>query len=1054
MAENNKRYWKGIEEYKNDTEFVKNAEREFPEFPDMDSDEGPNRRDFLKLMGFSIAAASLAACEAPVKKAIPYLNKPVDIDPTIPNYYASTYFQEGEYCSILVKTREGRPIKIEGNTLSPISQGGTSASVQGSVLDLYDGTRYKGFLKKGEKLAKKEEDILAQNDAIDKEIIGKLKAARNIRIVSPSIISPSTKAVVAEFKQKYPGTEHVTYDVFSASGILEANQKSFGKGVVPTYNFEKANVIVSFAADFLGTWLSPIEFARQYGKNRKLNKDKKEMSRHFQFESQLSLTGANADYRIPVKPSQLGAVLASLYKKLTGSDKFAEANIDKALDKAAAELKANKGKSLVVSGSNDADVQIIVNAINHELNSYGSTINLDQAFYCYQGKDKDINDFIDDVKGNGVDAIIFYGTNPVYTHPRGKELKDALTKSKATKISLAYQPDETSELCDYICPDNHYLESWNDSEPRQGFFSLTQPTITNIYKTRQAQDSFLTWSENSTTFYDYLVKHWQTKIYPMAGGKFSSPLELWRISLHDGVFAASVKAAAPTVEEDTEGEDTPQAATSGFQGNVSASISAVTGKKASGIELTTYQKVSIRSGASANNPWLQEMPDPISKACWDNYLCISQSMAEEMEVAQNDLVTVSADGFSFEIPVLIQPGQAKGTVAIAVGYGKTVSGDVGKEIGIDVYPLTGKDFVSGVTVAKASGRVRIAQTQTHHTIMGRPVIQEATLAEYKEDPGAGRYHPHVITSDGQVKKPTDITLWEGHTFPNHSWGMAIDLNSCIGCNACSIACQAENNVPVVGKKEILMRREMHWIRIDRYYSSDAEEGDLGGMEKAAENPEVTFMPMMCQHCSTAPCETVCPVLATTHSTEGLNQMTYNRCIGTRYCANNCPYKVRRFNWFHYAQDTRFTDINYSQTSDLGRMVLNPDVTVRSRGVMEKCSMCVQRIQAGKLEAKKEKRRPKDGEIMVACAQACPTEAITFGDMLNQDSKIAKALAIESKAIEEEKGMAGKQLYKITEPRAYHVLEEINVQPQISYLTKIRNIDREQSKGETTESAES
>ncbi len=1046
MAEN--RYWKGIEEYTNNTEFVKNAEREFSEgMPELSN----NRRDFLKLMGFSIAAASLAACEAPIKKAIPYLNKPEELDPSIPNYYASTYYQGGDYASILVKTREARPIKIEGNKLSKISMGGTSSKAQASVLDLYDDNRYRGFVRKDGKFADSSEERIKQNEAIDKEIMSKLGSSRNIRIVSPTIISPSTKKAIEDFKAKYTSAEHIMYDALSADAILQASKESFGKAMIPTYNFKDAKIIVSFGADFLGTWISPTEFSRQYAQNRKLSKENREMSRHYQFESHLSLAGANADYRTPITPSQEGLVVASLYKKITGSDKFADANIDKMLDKAAKELKANKGKSLVISASRDKSVQLIINAINDALNNHNSTVNISKPSYVLQGNDQAMNKFIADAKGGSVDAVIFYGANPVYDHPKGAELKAALSKGVKLKISFADKPDETATLCDYVCPDSHYLESWNDAEPRQGHYSLAQPTITPLFDTRQAQESLLTWAGVNTSFYDYIRQYWQKNTFS-AQKEYASFDDFWRISLYNGVFDTTSPKLVAAAEEGEETETAGTASTS-FSGNVNAAMTAITKTykaTSSKVELVLYQKVAIGAGVQANNPWLQEMPDPISKACWGNYVAVSQKLADEMSLSQNDVVKVEGKGYSVELPILVQPGQAQKTAGIALGYGREVAGKVGDKVGANAFPWLKESGVTEVTLTKTGKQEPIAQTQTHHTIMGRSIIQEATLNEYKKDEYAGRVIPMIETYTG-ARRPKDITLWKGHYYPNHSWGMVIDLNSCIGCGACTIACQVENNVPVVGKKEVINSREMHWIRIDRYYSNSQEVQDkvanreLDGtsveLETAAENPEVTFLPMMCQHCNNAPCETVCPVLATTHSTEGLNQMTYNRCIGTRYCANNCPYKVRRFNWFHYAEDTRFTDVNYTQTTDLGKMVLNPDVTVRSRGVMEKCTMCVQRIQSGKLEAKKEKRHVKDGEIQTACAQVCPTEAIIFGDMRDMDSKISKTIGLK-KEVEEPKEGEGKAktTFTMTEPRAYHILEEINVQPQISYLTKIRNKD--------------
>ncbi|TAE45095.1 MAG: 4Fe-4S dicluster domain-containing protein [Cytophagales bacterium] len=1040
MEELNKVYWKGIEELTNDVEFVKHAEKEFPQdLPETKQGEENNRRDFLKLMGFSVAAASLVACEAPIKKAIPFLNKPENLDPSIPNYYASTYFEAGDYASVVVKTREGRPIKIEGNSLSTISKGKTSARAQASILNLYDGQRYQSFMQ-----AKKP----AKMQDVDKLVKDKLKAASNIRILSSTIISPSTKAIVKEFKETYSSTKHVTYDSLSQYGLTQAHKEGFGIEAVPSYDFSKAKVIVSFGCDFLGTWISPVEFSGQYAQMRKLNsKEHKEakMSKHFQFEARMSMTGANADFRVPVKASQEITLLATLYSKLKGTDaKAKDANVEVALQKAAKELLEAKGESLVVSGSNDTNAQILVAAINNELGNYSATIDITTPLNTYQGNEKQVNDLIDDIKSGGVDAIIFYGVNPVYDHPRGEELKAALSKV-GLKISFASQPDETTDLCDFVCPDNHYLESWGDAEPRKGHYSLTQPTITPIFSTRQAQESLLIWSGSDKPYYDYLRTFLSKDLFKKQT-KYKGFDNFFTGILHDGVLVTS--GAAAIVENDevkkddkeAKKEDKPVKKAGKFEGDAESAIVKVNEYKDGGLEIITYQKVSLGNGAYANNPWLQEMPDPITKACWANYASMSPKTAKEKGLSNGDVVKVTAGKTSFEAPVLLQPGQADNTIAVAVGYGRKVSGKVGTNIGANVFPLTAKAYESA-SISKTDKTDEIAQTQTHNTIMGRSIIQEASLSDYKAKPNAGRIYPHISSADGKSYKPYDVTLWKGHQYHNHSWGLVIDLNSCTGCSACTVACQIENNVPVVGKKEVLMRREMHWIRIDRYYSSPEGATSFGDLEKEAVNPEVTFMPMMCQHCNNAPCETVCPVLATTHSSEGLNQMAYNRCIGTRYCANNCPYKVRRFNWFHYAEDDRFTDVNYVQTSDLGKMVINPDVTVRSRGVMEKCSLCVQRIQAGKLQAKKDKRQVKDGEIKTACQQVCPTDAITFGDMNDMESKISKALGITKEVKKGEHGHADETVYSMKEPRAYHVLEEINVKPQVSYLTKIRNNDK-------------
>jgi molybdopterin-containing oxidoreductase family iron-sulfur binding subunit len=1021
MENTNKRYWRGLEELRNDESFVKNAASEFGEAPAQSQYEnlldgsGTHRRDFLKVLGFGMAAVSLAACETPVKKAIPYVNKPEGEFPTIANWYASTYSEGGDYASILVKTREGRPVKIEGNALSTISKG-TSARVQASLLGLYDNEKLRG--------PKKGDDTKVSWDTVDKEIQDQLNqiaaSGGAIRIVSSTIASPSTKAAIADFTTKFPTTRHIMYDANSSYGIVKANELSFGKAVFPSYDFSKAKVIVGIDADFLGSWVMADGFASKYAETRRVSsgKDgKKDMSRHYQFETRLSLTGSNADYRGAVKPSEIGAVVTNLYNKvaakLGGASVTASAVQLPLLDKAAADLIAAKGQALVVCGINDPSVQTIVNALNSLLGSYGSTIDLDTPLNLRQGNDVQMNEFIDEVKGGRIAGVILYGANPVYDHPRGAELATALPKVRLS-VSFNHRADETSSLLKYICPAPHYLESWNDAEPMAGLFSLAQPTISLIFNTRQAQSSLLKWAGQPSDFHEYVKAYWRTNVYPQGGtGDFE---KFWVQSLHDGVFQSTRATGAGAT----------------FAGNINEAAAGVSkiAKAGSGIELALYENVAIGTGAFANNPWLQELPDPVTKATWDNHACVSQKTATDLGVVQGDVVKIEVKGKAVELPILIQPGQPNGTVAVSIGYGREKSGKSGDGVGKNVYPFAtiNAGFVSlypgEATISKTGDFREIAQTQTHDTVMGRKsVLQETILSKFQKDPLAGRFIPKVETSEGPVDA-TDLTLWNGHKYKNHSWGMVIDLNSCVGCGSCVVSCISENNIPVVGRQEVINSREMHWMRIDRYYSTDAEVGDYKAMEIASQNPEVTFQPMLCQHCNNAPCETVCPVLATTHSSEGLNQMTYNRCVGTRYCANNCPYKVRRFNWFKYFDNDNF---DYNFNNDLGKMAINPDVTVRSRGVIEKCSMCVQRIQEGKLTARKERRRVADGEIVTACAQSCPTNAITFGDMNDPESRISQVL-------EEER-----------EGRAFHMLEEINTRPQVSYLTKIRNKDVETSK---------
>ncbi|MBF9253887.1 TAT-variant-translocated molybdopterin oxidoreductase [Pontibacter sp. 172403-2] len=997
------KYWKGIEELENAPEFEKHAHNEFPEFlPVSESNaEGTpatgktHRRDFLKLLGFSMAAVSLASCEAPVRKAIPYLNKPVDVEPGVPNWYASTFFQNGDYNSILVKTQVGRPIKIEPNNLSSLTSYGTSPRAQASLLGLYDNNRLRYPLIKNNE---------ADWTKVDKEIMSRLgKVNGKVAFVSSTIISPSTKQLINEFGSRFANFEHVMYDANSSWGLLSANG-----GVIPGYDFSKANVIVSIGADFLGSWVAPIPFAKQYIQTRKVSSENPTMSRHYQFETRFSMTGANADVRVPIKPSEEAAVITAIYNAVTGGGSSA-ASISNAAAVTAAikELQANRGKALVVAGSNDPGTQAMVTAINRALGAEGTTIDVAAPYYTKQGNDPQMIRLINEMNAGSVGAVLFYNANPVYDHPLSEKVASGIKKVNFT-LSFADRVDETAALVEYVLPDNHYLESWNDFEPKKGYLSLSQPAINPIFTTRQMQESLLIWSGSNTDFYEYIRNNWRK----VATGDFN---EFWEHTVHDGVLENGTSMLLVNT-------------------NVAPAAPVIKVIKPTGIEAVLYEKA-VGTGDMSNNPWLQEMPDPISKATWGNYVAMPRSMAEEMQVVQGDVLKVTMpNGGVIELPALVQPGQAPGTVAIAVGYGRKLeSMPVAIGVGANAYPVaTVVDntvfFTGPVKLEKTDAVIEIAQTQTHHTIMGRLIVQESTLAKYKEEPKSVTEYVRIATHEGPAK-PATISLWDDYEYKDHHWGMVVDLNSCIGCNACVISCQAENNIPVVGKAEVLNRREMHWMRIDRYYSSnvDMETKDLGvverydKMEDPADNPSVIYQPMFCQHCNHAPCETVCPVAATMHSSEGLNQMAYNRCVGTRYCANNCPYKVRRFNWFAYPNNEKFVNINTTMQTDLGKMVLNPDVVVRARGVMEKCSFCVQRIQLGKLEAKRENRRTKDGEVVTACAQSCPTNALIFGDMLDPESQISKTLAREQGE------------------RAFHVLEELNVQPNVTYLTKIRNL---------------
>jgi len=1000
--ESNKKYWKGLEELQNTKEFVEKNKNEFAESLPMEevlNEAGLStvtpRRDFLKALGFGLGAVTLAACQTtPVHKSIPYLVKPEEIVPGIPNYYTSTF--NGH--SVLVKTREGRPIKIEGNPNCVLSQGALDAKGQASVLDLYDVSKLKGpFLNDADTSWDKA-------DQFAKSELAKVKAGgKKIRIVSSTINSPSTKAVIADFIAQYPNTKHVQVDAVSHTGVIKANENSFGKAVLPRYRFDRADVIVSFGADFLGSWISPVEFNRQYAAKRNNASLKSgKMSRHIQFETGMSLTGTNADARLPLKPSEEGIALLNLYAALGGSvsggKKLSNQKLDTAILLAAKELSAAKGRSLVVCGSNDVSKQTLVNAINSILGSYGTTIDLDNPSYQYAGNDAEFVEFVNEMNRGEVDAVFFLNSNPAYEYADAKAFTNALSKVKL-RISFADRNDETASLCQLVAPNHHYLESWGDSNPVEGYYTIAQPTINPVYNTRNAESGLLLWSENPVQdYYQYIQNNWAKTVLAQTGTSWKDLLQKGSVSLPQktgGAYSFSLDLS-----------------------NVVQTILTDSNNIAKGgdnaIELHIYESTGIGDGKLANNPWLQELPDPVSKVTWDNYASVGPKYAEKLGLSEFDLVTIKTDKYEVILPVLIQPGQAFGTVSVAVGYGRTKAGKAAVEVGKNAYPFI--RLVNGTlqatasaTISKAGGTYELAQTQTHHSIEGRNIVRETTLKDFLKDPYHGTGHRHV----------NNVDLWNEYEQPGHNWVMAIDLNACTGCGACIVACNAENNIPVVGRDEVRRRREMHWIRIDRYYSVNdngnnvTKEDEFEDLE-TMDNVSVIHQPMLCQHCDHAPCETVCPVLATVHSSEGLNQMAYNRCIGTRYCANNCPYKVRRFNWFNYWNDSRFD--NY-MNNEFTQLVLNPDVTTRSRGVMEKCSMCVQRIQAGKLKAKLDKRTLKDGDIKMACQQTCPTNAIIFGDGNDPESEVSKALKSE---------------------RTFYVLEEINTKPGVGYQTKVRN----------------
>jgi len=1014
----NKKYWKSVEELKDESSVVETLEqKEFAEeipvdefLGDKDSLESSktSRRDFLKYVGFSTAAASLAACEGPVMKSIPYVVQPERIVPGVANYYASTIADGFDFASVLVKTREGRPIKIENNKLAEVKAAG-GARVNASVLSMYDVDRVKRPMIEGKNVSWEE---------FDKEVGGQLDNVNGeVVLLTQTFASPSTSKIINEFSNKLGNVRHVVYDTISEDPALDAFESKYGKRALPDYDFAKAETIVGIGADFLADWQGgghDIGYAQsRIPKNGKI-------SRHVQFESNLTITGAKADKRVLAKPSDQKKILVALHGYLVGRSSTSDlpGKIDDAVVKAASQLRKAGSKGILVTGIPEADAQLLALEINEALGS--SIINSDTPRLIRQGNAKEVQQLVKDMNSGSIGAVLIAGVNPAYSLPNASDFIEGL-KNVDLSLSFALKHDETAKLCKYVAAVPHYLESWGDVQFTPGKFSLMQPTIRPLFDTRQVQDCLLKWSGNNTSYSDYLKDTWSGQL-----GKG------WSKALHDGVFESTSPVS-----------DAGASANTGSLNASSAKQNLTKDAEGGNMELMLYTKVSMGDGQQFNNPWLQEMPDPITRTTWDNYVTMSRADAEKLELENytvsngalnGNYVNIKLDEVTVKnVPVIIQPGQAAGSIGLALGYGKKEAIQEEMRVGVNAYPLY-KDFKTfqNVTLEKASGSHEFASMQLQSTMAGRDdIIKETTLDEYRNEPKEQwNVMPQVSYNHEEVPVTSDkADIWNAFDRDiGHHFNLSIDLNACTGCGACVIACHSENNVPVVGKEEVRKFRDMHWIRIDRYYSAgetfEEEQEKLENLpafqtyntieEPADYNPQVAFQPVMCQHCNHAPCETVCPVAATSHGRQGQNQMIYNRCVGTRYCANNCPYKVRRFNWFNYAQNEEF---DYHMNNDLGRMVLNPDVTVRSRGVMEKCSMCIQMTQKTILDAKREGREVEDGEFQTACSAACDKGAIKFGDVNNKDAEIVKLKE---------------------DDRMYHMLESLGTDPNVMYQVKIKN----------------
>ncbi len=1005
--EREKKYWKSLEQWGGDPDFRKMAEQEFQSSPlredeltNADRDHGWARREFLKLMGASLAMTTTACIRRPVQKIIPYNKAVEEVTFGLPSFYTSSYFDGSEALGLLVRTREGRPIKIDGNPKHPLNQGATSVRSQAVILSLYDPERIRGpkrNILNGASGGNKSTDI-SWVDA-DSEVLKALLKGDAV-VLTGALNSPSGRSVVKEFVQGFKA-RHIQYEPLSYEEVREGQMASYGEAVIPFYNFDKAKLVVSVDADFLGTWIAPTTFIRQFSQGRK---DPSSMNRLVSFDSNYSLTGANADLRIKIKPSQqLDVVMGIAYELIVkrGLSKYAgresvrnvlsgfsgvgtKLGVADQLSRLADDLWKNKGQSLVVAGGLITQtemakgLQVAVNLLNSALENEGETVDASKGFRGLNGSSKAVYELVEDMKNGKVKTLIIHGVNPGYSLPESLGFQEAIKKVDLV-IYTGDRVDETGKRSHYILPDDHPMESWGDMEAVGGMFTIQQPTIRPMYDTRCFQQSLIIWSKqakvasrrmtSSESYYDYIRQVWKDDILPKQNFEV-----LWDQALQTGVVEGGVNGKTPGVRN--------------FR---IESLEGLKSSSKSGYELALYPTVNLGDGRWANISWLQELPDPITKICWDNYAMISMATAEKLQLKEGSLIEIVLTGRKVKIPVHIQPGLHNEVIAVAIGYGRTDAGKIANNLGINGFNLVrfeqGRAIASGQSVeitAVAGEKYELASTSGNATMEGRKIVAEATLDEYLKDKGA---HNH---------RHKTFSIWSGHQYNGNKWGMAVDLNLCTGCSACIVACQAENNIPVVGKKYVLQGREMHWLRVDRYFSGSPE------------NAETVFQPVMCQQCDNAPCETVCPVLATVHSSEGLNDMAYNRCVGTRYCSNNCPYKVRRFNWFNFTGPVE-KPLN---------MQYNPDVTVRPRGVMEKCTFCVHRIKAARGKSRLENRELKDRDIKTACEQACPAGAIIFGDLNDPESRVAR-------------------IFK-EEERAYPLLEEFNAAPAVRYLTKIRN----------------
>jgi len=1027
-------YWRSFKELYNDPAFDKTLKNEFSadvlQKPDVANMSAVTRRRFLALMGASAAFAA-AGCGNYQDKGtiVPYNQKPEEVTLGLPNYYASTCTGCTSACGILVKTREGRPIKVDGNPDHPVNKGKICTKGQASVMNLYNPERLREPM-----MNKAQTNWNDANKAITAALNSAAGSGKEIAIVTHTILSPTLKKLLDEFKLTFPTTKVYSYEVFNDSARQNAWQKSYGKRSMPVLQLDKAKVILALESDFLGNDHNMIEYTRMFTQNRDVMSNN-EFNRLYAVEGAVTNTGMNADYRLRLRTDAIEELVMCLLNELVGKKKlsgyamdsrvtsvFAANDIkqfaakykldEKVIGHIVNDLAKYQGEAIVLGGDKlPESTHVAINLLNEALGNNklysGESENTELAPLSTSAE---MDSLVQAMAGGRVAAVIHFDTNPVYNLSPEYKYEEAVKKVPMS-ITLTEQVTETSEASNYVLPVHNPLESWNDFKTRTGFYSMQQPIIAPLYNTRQKEAILLSWKEpkefNETLYRDYLLSNWEKVIYPAMAA--ASPFKnFWNSVLHDGVVFMNER---------------PEAAGGPFA--VDAFVSSPRMKASNDFAVLLQANNNVGDGRFASNGWLQELPNPITKIVWDNYAAISVQSASELGVDTNGTIDITIGSRKQTFPVFIQPGMADKTIEISLGYGRTAAGTVGTGIGVNANMLIAKNaplcerFYNNAQVASAGGNYELISTQEHYAIDSDPllkdiqfrrgIIRQGTVEEYKKNPQFLKAFETKLS----MQPINDPPVYDRPGFTGYKWGMAIDLNKCTGCGACVTACNVENNIPIVGKDQVKANREMMWMRIDRYYYGTPDA------------PNANFQPMLCQHCDYAPCENVCPVAATTHSEDGLNGMAYNRCVGTRYCSNNCPYKVRRFNYFDY-RDRVGDGIQYAEPMDL---MANPEVTVRSRGVMEKCTFCVQRIMKERQDAIQEARGVEGSNVKTACQEACPAYAIEFGNVNDKESTVTK--------------------YR-KHDLGYSVLEEIKVLPNVTYVAKLRNIYEPLTTGERKE----